>query len=742
MIFMKKIILNILSLFILSLTPEFVIAHTPGTGTFSGRIVDSESGEPVGLAYLLIEEIHFWKQVNNDGSFEFDNIPTGRHVVRTYRLGYQEKFQNIEIHKDHPHHYLIELEAAPIHLDRVVRSGSRIQEDGAMDNAEIVVSNRHLRQNLGMTIAKTLENEPGLDLISMGPAPARPVLRGLGGDRLLLLEDGMRTGDLSATSADHAVSIEPITTNRIEVIRGPEALIYGGNAMGGVINVIRDAVPRTKMLKPGGSATLQQESVNEGNAGAFDVMMPIGPFSARVDFSLRSTNDVQTPAGILQNTNSLTLNGSGGLGLIQDWGYFGFAAGIYDSEYGIPPDPIGGHPGGVDIDMLRQHAILEGQYNLDSPVMRHLFVKYQYSRYEHQEIESSGTIGMEFGVLTHNMSAVLHFCECGILNNARIGLSGEYRDYASGGLTFTPATKEISGSAYLYNEWIRDNLSINGTFRVDAKQVNPETQYFSRRVGEIRDRQFFGFSGGLSAHYYLFPKWLIGSSILRTYRAPSVEELFSEGPHLAVYAYEVGNADLDHESGIGIEFFSEYKSDKGSIRAALFRNDIQNYIFPDNTGERSWRRADLFLYQYSGSHALMNGYEVSLQWQPLSWATVSSQVQYVEGKLIKDDLPLPRIPPLMGNVELGFHKGPWSIAFKVKGASEQNRIDNFETPTEGYFINDIVAQYYVFKWKMMHTFSLTVENVGDIEYRRHLNRVKDIMPEPGRNMRFLYKVFF
>ncbi|MFZ5518203.1 MAG: TonB-dependent receptor [Candidatus Zhuqueibacterota bacterium] len=716
--------------------------HSPGTGVFAGQVIDSETGEPVGFVYLLIEEIHFWQRVGSDGVFRFENIPAGIHAVKTYRLGYKEAVEQVAIVEGKVTNKTFRLALAPILIGEVIVSAHRVHGDSTLENPDIVVADRKLRQNLGMTIAKTLENEPGLDKICMGPAPARPVLRGLAGDRLLLLEDGERTGDLSATSADHAVSIDPMTTERIEVIRGPEAMIYGSNVMAGVINVQRESIPRVRPEKITGSVTYHGESVTNGSAGALELRAPVGPMAMRWDASVRSAGTVQTPVGPLQNTEIQTLNSSIGLSLVRSWGHAGVAGGWYDSEYGIPPDPIAGHPSGVDIDMLRQHVATEGLFNVPSSMIRHVYVKHQYSRYQHQEIEASGIIGMEFGVVTHHATAILHFCECGPLYNARIGIWGESRDYASGGLTFTPDTRESAVAVYLYDELIRGRWSFNGAIRADGKTVRPEASYVTPHVGHIRTRDFAGISGAVSGHYHVKPDLMLGASVIRTFRAPGVEELFSEGPHLAAYSYEVGNADLDEETGIGFELFGEYESGHGKIRAAVFRNELQNYIFPRNTGERSWRRADLFQYQYSGFHALMTGYEVSLDWAPANWLSFSAQVQYVKGQLLEEDQPIPRMPPLSGKVEMRYHRGPLSIIVDSKGADRQNRLDQFELPTEGYLIQDTTVQYLLPKGKLLHTLSLTLENIGNAEYRRHLNRVKEIMPEPGRNVRLLYKVFF
>ncbi|HDQ44817.1 MAG TPA: TonB-dependent receptor [bacterium] len=722
---------------------QSVRAHPAGTGTLAGQVVDAVSGEPVGFAYLLISEIHFWQSAGSDGMFRFENIPAGTHVLKTSRFGYRESETLLTLVAGQTTRLILRVEPEPLRMGGgLAVSAYRSRNDSLPAGPAIVVADRKLRQNLGLTLAKTLENEPGVDLITLGPAPARPVLRGLGGDRLLLLEDGERTGDLSATSADHAVSIDPLKATRIEIIRGPEAMMYGANVLGGVINVVREAVPRVRPVQLKGSASLQGETVNRGRAGGLEWGMPFGPMAVRADISYRSTDVLRTPAGILENTGLRTGNGSLGFGLNRAWGHIGMAGGVYDSFYGIPPDPAGGHTRGVDIDMLRQHLTWEGQINLSSNRLRHVFVKHRYSRYRHREIESNGVIGMEFGVVTHHVSAILHFCECGLLRNARLGFWGEHRDYGSGGLTFTPASRELSGAAYLYNETMLGPWAVNGTIRLDGKRIHPEVRYLSRRVGLIRDREFAGVSGGLSARRHIHPDWTIGAILIRTFRAPGVEELFSEGPHLAAYAYEVGNADLSDESAVGLEVFSEVESARMTVRTTLFHNQFRGYIFPRNTGERSLRRADLFLYRYAGMDARMSGFEATADWRPARWISVWMQLQSVCGILDTSDTPIPRIPPASGRIAVRFQYRDWTAGVGARGALSQDRPGEFEEPTAGYVVCDLTVHTYLAGGVFLHTLALTVENIGNAVYRKHLNRIKTVMPEPGRNVRLLYKVYF
>jgi iron complex outermembrane receptor protein len=242
--------------------------------------------------------------------------------------------------------------------------------------------------------------------------------------------------------------------------------------------------------------------------------------------------------------------------------------------------------------------------------------------------------------------------------------------------------------------------------------------------------------------YNLTKQFSFGTTLMRTFRAPGIEELFSEGPHLAAYSYEVGNSELGKETGIGLELFVDYKAEQMDFRLAVFRNSIDGYIFPENTGRRSLRRADLDLYQYVGENALMQGVETTFDWQFIGPWSVLGTLSYVWADLVDKGKPIPRIPPLNGRAAIRYEQSRLSVEGAVRFADEQNRLGEFETPTPGYAVIDISANYYFDGLNLLHTLSFSIENLMNTEYRQHLNRVKDIMPEPGRNFKLLYKVYF
>ena len=717
--------------------------YAVATGALAGHVVDSGTGEPVPWATVVIEGINRGRVSDTGGYFLFPALTPGVYILQTLHLGYRDARFEVRIEPGDTTHVDLRIGHEPLHMDETVVEEEHGRPLSPLQKPEVVFSGCKLRQNLSRTIAETMDYEPGVAQRTMGPAPARPVLRGLSGDRLLVLEDGERTGDLSASSADHAVAIEPMTTERIEVVRGPETLLYGSNALGGVVNVVRGYVPSEQPQGRNGSFTWQAESVTGGLSAGLAFEQPLGPLAMRFDSSLRNAGDVSTPRGTLANTDLRTGNGSLGVSLVRPWGHLGVSGSLYESEYGIPPDPIGSHPSGVSILLERQHLESRAEFRAVSERIRQLELHHTFSRYQHGEFEANGSLGLEFGLLTHHLASLARLNPVGPFENGAAGVWYEYRNYAAAGLNFTPATTEYAGAGFTYQEWNRGNWAAKGAVRFDVRRVQPREERHSNQVGRIQRRDFAGVSGGLSAHFRPVEALTLGTTLMRTFRAPGIEELFSEGPHLAVYSYEVGNGSLDSERGRGIELFADYRHTRGHLRLAVYRNDIDGFIFQRNTGMLSPRRADLFLYRTVGERVNMRGAEVALDWD--LWRSLKTTVtsSHVRGVLSdRGDEPLPRLPPLQGRFSLTGGRESLSGTVGLRLAAAQNRPGEFEEPTDGYAVLDLSGQYLASWDGRLHAFSATLENATNGVYRRHLNRVKEILPEPGRNLRVLHKLYF
>ncbi len=710
--------------------------------SISGEVIDAETETPlvdVHVSLLRDREGTSLFRTSRNGQFRFEEITPGAYTLRFERVGYETLDQEIVFETDSMT-MTIKLKRSPIQLGEVVVTPGDEEHAHFEKTTDLNLSAQQLDQQMGATIAETLSGEVGIAQRTMGRATARPVVRGMGGDRLLILEDGGRTGDKSASSADHAVAIDPTTATNIEIIRGAASLIYGSGTLGGVVNVKRETIPQTLPQRPTLNLTFQGESVNSGLTGTTGFTIPIGDLAWRLELNRRHTDDTHTPIGILENTSLSQTNFATGISLVKDWGHIGLSGGSYRSDYGVPGSPEG-HIHGVTIDLDRQRYEGDFEYGFQQSFLEKLKVHSTYTRYQHQEIESNNRLGVEFGVLTTNVSALAY-----MHGDAVAGVWGEYRDHATGGFYWTPHTREMSlAGFYLKQKRLNDNLTLQGAIRYDVRRAEPFREGIVTRAGTVERRDFGGVSSAVSGIYHWDDHLENGVTLMKTFRTPGIEELFSDGPHLAVYSYEIGNAELGSEDGFGTEAFLRYAAKRLKINLTVFRNQIYGYLIQANTGEKDWGSGAagwLWIYQYQGQNALLEGAEFSVDTEILPRFQVEASMSYVKGTLTASGLPLERIPPLDGKVALRYVTAPLNVHFTARFSDGQHRLGEFEEATDGYVVYDAGIQLAFPVWQLQHQAVVTVENIFDTEYRQHLSRIKSVMPEPGRNVKLLYRLNF
>src|SRR5918999_2617966 len=280
------------------------------TGRVTGQTLDSATSVPIAAALVRLPELHREEFTHEDGRFDLDAVPAGEHTLVIQRVGYRPITRRITVRTGEQVELRVAMMPFVVELAPMVVTGtvSERSPDELVSNTS-VLSGANLDRQLDGTLASTIEGQPGVAMTSMGPATGRPVIRGLSGDRVVVLEDGLRPGDLSSTSGDHAVSVDPTSAKRIEVVRGPMSLLYGSSALGGVVNVVREEIPTSLPEDMHGVLTAQAQSVNRGGAAT-----------------------------------------------IGDWGHTGGSYRYYHNDYGIPGGFIGGHEQGVDIKMRRHTA--------------------------------------------------------------------------------------------------------------------------------------------------------------------------------------------------------------------------------------------------------------------------------------------------------------------------------------------------------------------------------------------------
>ena len=736
---MKRLIFCLFTIFLIYTVEG---ASFAGDTSISGQVIDAETGTPlvdVHVSLLRTAEGAPLFRTGRTGEFRFDEIVQGTYTLRYERVGYETLDQEIVVNADSTA-MTVKLKRSPLQLGEVVVTLGDEEHAHFEKTSDLNLSAQELGQQMGATIAETLSGEVGIAQRTMGRAAARPVIRGMGGDRLLILEDGGRTGDKSASAADHAVAIDPTTATNIEITRGPASLIYGSSALGGVVNVKRETIPQTLPNRPTMNLTFQGESVNSGLTGTTGLTIPIGDLAWRLELNRRHTDDTHTPIGVLENTSLSQTNFSTGVSMVKDWGHFGISGGSYRSDYGIPGSPEG-HIQGVTIDLDRQRYEGNFEYGFQQSFLEKLKLHSTYTRYQHQEIESNNTLGVEFGLLTYNLSALAY-----MHGDAVAGIWGEYRDHATGGFYWTPHTREMSLAGFYFKQKrLNDDLTLQGAIRYDVRRIEPFEDGAVTRAGAVQQRDFGGVSSAASGIYHWDDHLETGATLMKTFRTPGIEELFSDGPHLASYSYEIGNAELGSEDGFGTEAFLRYSAKRVKLNFTVFRNQIYSYLIPTNTGEKEWGSGAagwLWIYQYRGQDAVLDGAEFSVDAEIVSRLQAQVRMSYVRGTLADSESPLERIPPLNGKVALRYVTRPLKVHFTARLSDGQYRLSEFEEATDGYIVYDVGFQLAFPVWQLQHQAVVTVENIFDTEYRQHLSRIKSVMPEPGRNMKLLYRLNF
>lgn len=726
---MKSILILVLAISVVSQ----VFAHS----VLKGKIFDSKTQTPIENVQVFIKEKNLAKSSSSQGEFLFLNLKQKKLTLDFFRIGYAQKELIVYLKEDSTEIKVL-LNPTETKTDEVLIFA---ESEEVSVSPVLEVSGTELRENLGVTIAETMQSKPGIEMRSMGPAPSRPVLRGLSGDRLLILEDGGRTGDLSATSADHAVAIEPINAQKIEVIRGAEAILFGSNTLGGVVNVVSENIPARQEERFHAVSSLQVESVNSGFAGNLNLLFPLKDFVIKFDGSLRNAQDVSTPSGKLKNTGIETQNTSLGVSWFKSKNVFGASGSFYNSDYGIPGGFIGAHPNGVDIKVKRKHFETKANLKSNFDFVKNIELQYSFSDYKHKEFESNDLVGISFSIFTYNFSGNLKLNQKGILENGTLGFWSEIRDYSSGGFSFTPETIEKSFAGFYYQKTTFGKVVLGGSTRFDFREVSPDSKGEVKNVGKIRNRKFGGFSGAFEGTYNFDSGISTGTILTKTFRAPTLEELFSEGPHLAAYSFEVGNADLKVENGLGAEVFLKFENEKGFLEATVFRNEISNFTFAKATGDTSWRTL-LPIYQYTGLKARMQGFEFGFNWQILPRIYADGSLSFVKGDLTDLGEAIPEMPPLSGKLNLRYRKDLFTFGGGINFADKQDRLGEFEQKTDEFLIYNLFGSYTFNFGNLTNSIDFGVENLTDEEYRKHLSKVKSVMPEPGRNFKLLYKIYF
>ncbi len=671
-----------------------------------------------------------------------------------------------------------------------------------------VIEGEELARQAGATIGETLRLEPGVSSTSFGAGASRPIIRGLGGDRVRVLTNGIGTIDAAAASPDHAVPVEPLLAERIEVVRGTGLLRYGSSAAGGVVNVLDGRLPRA--VPEGGidgGFTVQHTTVDDGQAAAGEVTAEVfetDGFSVLLHAggSWRDAEDYDIPGfaesealraleeeegeehgdeehdehedeeevfGTLENSFVRSNSAQGGLSVVGERGFVSVGVQRNETRYGIPAGHDHGHgheeeegeehdeeehdeeEGGVFIDLEQERLDLNATLELGGFFER-IDVFAGLADYSHTEFEGPGEVGTVFSNEGWEARAEVIQSERGGWRGAT-GLQLRDREFSAiGEEAFVPSTTTDQIGVYTFQELRTGPWHAEAAIRYERTEHERSTDGFAR--------DFDGFSGSLGAGYDVNPMLTLTGTVFRTERAPTTEELFSDGPHLATDAYELGDVTLGEEVAVGAEALAHLHGDWGFVTVNLFRTEYDDFVYERETGlfadelledldeeeEEAEEFGELPVFAFSAADARFQGFEVFGQANLGEWSgvalTADGVLDYVDAELRggeADGTNLPRIPPL--SLTLGATAEGYGGSFRaeVEHAAEQDDTAAFELPTDSYTLLNLYAAYELVPGVELRA---AVLNATDEEARVHTSFLKEEVPLPGRNFRVSVGVAF
>jgi iron complex outermembrane recepter protein len=666
----------------------------------------------------------------------------------------------------------------------IVVTGSFVRNLDLLAGTSVLSGNelvRDLRPQIGDTLAKL----PGVSATSFSPGASRPVLRGFQGERIRVLSDGIGSIDVSNTSADHAVTIDPLISERIEVLHGPAVLLYGSQAIGGAVNVLDKRIPRVVPEEPFHLHAIGSygSAADERSIGAaVDVPLTDNGLVFHLDGSFRKTDDLEVGGFVLSpelraeqleiaeeeaaeghadeaaealelanlkgkipNSATEQKTAGAGLALIRDGGSLGVSVSWFDTDYGVPsrPGAVHAHEGEdgeeeegeapVTIGLEQIRADLRGEVNVGGRFLDAIRTRLAFADYEHTEFE-----GDEVGTVFKNkgMEGRLEFVQA-----ERSGWSGTsgaqfyHRDFSAvGAEAFLPPNETNQIGLFTVQEFDLGGLGVEAAGRYEHPDVG------SNAVGI--DRDFSAFSGALGASYDITDRIKIGGNVSRSERAPSAEELFSNGPHVATQAFEVGDPTLAKEKSWGAELYARAQTPDYRLSATLFANWFDDYIFQTETGEEE---DGLPVFQYFQRDARYYGFELegsATLFSAGGFRFVGDLVADYVRATIKEGGPVPRIPPLriLGGLEAQSDHVDGRI--EAEWVDDQTRIAAFENPTDGHTLVNASVAWHPWGKRRQTMLILSANNIFDVDARRHASFTKDFVPLAGRDFRLSARVSF
>ena len=715
--------------------------------TVTGTVKSFKSDKPLQSANVVIENTNLGTFTDEDGRFTVKDIQSSEVSVKISMIGFVDTTLSVRTNEKTYDLGEIFLKTNILQLSNI---DVHAHDDLAQANllSDVLLSGKEMQEKMYGSIAQTLQNEIGIAIQSMGQATTRPILRGYSGDRFLITKNGIKTGDLSHSSADHAMSLDLGGVERIEVFRGPRALLFGSNTIGGVVNIEKNSLSSQKLSQSRSYFTSGIDSGNKGLFSSYSIESPWRKNNIRFSIQNRKTNNQITPKGVLENTAINNTEGFLGISRIGDDRRATFSFERVLMDYGIPGSPEG-HINGVDLKLSKNTQELNYHQDIDFRGFETLNIDQSFIFYSHSEYESSSSapaVRLSQNILSLKSNLVGRTKE--------LGSSFDFRYFSAGGFYWTPNTTEIKMSLFGLQENELLGFATQISFRAEQSFISPEvkTKFSNLEVEDVVNKQFsfISFAGTAVKEWQ---NWQWSNTIMRTGKTPDIESLYSDGPHLGSYSYEIGNPYLELERTLGFESSLQYAKNRFSLLMNGYYNQSPSYHQYIKKGDGYKPGADwiewgsgaagwLYIYEMKGVKSEINGGEIQASYLGKNM-DINADFSFVRGLDKTNNTNLSFMPADKFQLTLSTKESrDLTASIRFTEGFEQSRLGEFETITPGYSLIDIYGSYSFGSSNGNHRLIFNVNNILDEEYYNHLSKIKTIMPEFGRRISLQYRYLF
>ncbi len=707
------------------------------------------------------------------GEYTFERVPAGTYHIFVHAVGYASKTSMVQV-TDGSAELSFSLTPSALPGEEVVVSASPYARTESEQYQPVATKDANeLHESPGSTFSEEIDDIPGVAMRYNAAAPSRPIVRGLGDNEDLILENGLRIGDLSTFDPAHATPIEMGEVQEVDIVRGPASILYGSNSIGGLVNVITNTIPMASSQTVSGNATVTGNSVNDLYSAHFNTVWSDGSSALQISAGDLHSGSIAIPSGTYTDpTTSQTYNltampqsfmrtSDEGIGYSYqgDFGMIGVGVKHYYSNYGITGDPwdtMYMNPTTSRIVQEKYTAELRAQFNVGGSFVNQIRLNSSASDYVHSEFptipDSAGTSPIEFeqnNFHQNNYNTTLQFLLQPMGNwQGTLGLWSDIENLTLGGLQPLGPNSLTTGLAgYVLEEYrAGDNTKVQGAVRYDYNNISTFGSPYSTVpvfVNFNETRTANAVTGSLGIIQNITSQITGSLNVGRSFRAPTMQELFSLGPDDASQASLVGDSNLVPETSLGIDMTLTGRFSDFTFSVSPFINFIHNYIYSYTNGVTDTIDQPNYLYRFfAQTDARLYGGEVSATAQLMDHLALTVSGDYVNAEDVNRDTALPSTPPLRGLLRLNYLDNMYSGLIEWRLVAAQNRLGDGDFYTAGYGILNLGFGVRFHSGDAVHNISVHCDNLFNKVYYDNLSAIGFFLPQPARGFRLVYDVTF